>query len=130
MNSNQPNTTVYLSNLSYQRDRAGLKSLLAPFGRIKNIKIIVEPTTGQSRGMAFIEMSTAEEAKNILTQMNGRSVDGRMMKVKMATPLKATSLPKIKADAPKPRHQKDLEFKDVQLMKKARNAARKAKKPF
>lgn len=88
MNTNQPNTTVYLSNLSYQRDRAGLKSLLASFGRIQNIKIIVEPTTGQSRGMAFVEMSTAEEAQKILTQMNGRSVDGRMMKVKMATPLR------------------------------------------
>jgi cold-inducible RNA-binding protein len=121
------NTTIYLSNLSYNRDRNGIKSLLAPFARIKNIKIIMEPTTGQSRGMAFVELATAVDVKKTMDALNNRIVDGRTLKIKMATPLKETSVSK-KVDTEK--KQKDLEFRDVQLMKKARNIERRGRKPF
>lgn len=121
------NTTVYLSNLSYRRDRNGLRALLAPVARVKSIKVIVEPATQQSRGMAFVELATSEDVKKVFEAFNNRSVDGRTLKVKMATPLKATSAPK-KVDAEK--KQKDLEFKDVQLMKKARNLERRGRRPF
>jgi RNA recognition motif-containing protein len=121
------NTTIYLSNLSYKRDRNGIKSLLAPFARIKNIKIIMEPTTMQSRGMAFVELATTEDVKKAMDALNNRIVDGRTHKIKMATPLKASSVTK-KIDAEK--KQKDLEFRDVQLMKKARNVERRSRKPF
>ena len=121
------NTTIYLSNLSYKRDRNGIKSLLAPFARIKNIKIIMEPTTMQSRGMAFVELATTDDVKKAMDALNNRIVDGRTLKIKMATPLKATSVAK-KIDAEK--KQKDLEFRDVQLMKKARNVERRSRKPF
>lgn len=121
------NTTIYLSNLSYKRDRNGIKSLLAPFARIKNIKIIVEPTTQQSRGMAFVELATTDDVKKAMEALNNRIVDGRTLKIKMATPLKASSVAKkIEAE----RKQKDLDFKDVQLMKKARNLERRSRKPF
>lgn len=124
------NNTLYLSNLSYNRDRNGLKSLLAPFGRILNIKIVMEPTTQQSRGMAFVEMSSAQEAKTAMDALDQKSIDGRTLKVKYATPLKQTSISRVvKVDA-KDKKQKDLDFKDVQLMKKARNEARRARKPF
>ncbi|MFP5492192.1 MAG: RNA recognition motif domain-containing protein [Bacteriovoracia bacterium] len=121
------NTTIYLSNLSYKRDRNGIKSLLAPFARIKNIKIVMEPTTMQSRGMAFVELATTDDVKKAMDALNNRIVDGRTLKIKMATPLKATSVTK-KIEAEK--KQKDLEFRDVQLMKKARNVERRNRKPF
>lgn len=124
------NNTLYLSNLSYNRDRNGLKSLLAPFGRILNIKIVMEPTTQQSRGMAFVEMSSAQEAKTAMDALDQKIIDGRTLKVKYATPLKQTSISRVvKVDA-KDKKQKDLDFRDVQLMKKARNDARRARKPF
>ncbi|MFP5457871.1 MAG: RNA recognition motif domain-containing protein [Bacteriovoracia bacterium] len=124
------NNTLYLSNLSYNRDRNGLKSLLAPFGRILNIKIVMEPTTQQSRGMAFVEMSSAQDAKSAMDALDQKIIDGRTLKVKYATPLKQTSISRVvKVDA-KDKKQKDLDFRDVQLMKKARNDARRARKPF
>jgi len=121
------NTTIYLSNLSYKRDRNGLRALLAPIARVKSIKVIVEPSTQQSRGMAFVELATAEDVKKAFEALNNRIVDGRTLKIKMATPLKASALPK-KVDAEK--KQKDLEFKDVQLKKKARNLERRSRRPF
>lgn len=124
------NNTLYLSNLSYNRDRNGIKSLLAPFGRILNIKIVMEPTTQQSRGMAFVEMSSAQDAKSAMDALDQKIIDGRTLKVKYATPLKQTSISRVvKVDA-KDKKQKDLDFRDVQLMKKARNEARRARKPF
>jgi len=126
------NTTVYISNLSYERDRNGLRSLFARFGTIKSIKIIVEPTTNQSRGMAFVEMSNVDEAKEAIQSLDGRSLDGRTLKAKWATPLKTipTKMP-LKAPPSKNKtEEKDLNFKDRQLAKKARNDAKRNSNPF
>lgn len=42
--------------------------------------------TGRSRGFAFVEMSTPEEAAAAIEQMNGREVGGRALKVNEAKP--------------------------------------------
>ncbi len=122
-----PSNTVYISNLSYNRDRNGLKSLFSRYGTIKNIKIIMEPTTQQSRGMAFVEMSSVAEAKKAIEGLNQAMIDGRTVKANFAIPLKPSSVSKIKEVQKK---QKDLEFKEVQLMKKARNEAKRKANPF
>ena len=121
--------TVYISNLSYRRDRNGLISLFAAFGRIRNIKIVMEPTTQQSRGMAFVEMSSASEAKNAIQGLDQKQVDGRTVKVRYATPLKSTSRPRVSVEKTGGKD-KDLDFKSVQLMKKARNDQRRNERPF
>ncbi len=121
------NNTVYISNLSYERDRNGLKSMFIQFGEIKNIKIIVEPATNQSRGMAFVEMANPVQAKNAIDALDQKKIDGRTVKARFATPLKASSISKIqdKKDAKK----KDLSYVTTQMAKKARNDA-KRKDPF
>jgi RNA recognition motif-containing protein len=140
MNNTTKNSTVYISNLSYERDRNGIKSMFSKFGIIKDIKIIVEPKTNQSRGMAFVEMATVEEAKKAIEGLQGKIVDGRTVKTNWATPmkpgtedrkfypakvdLKTTKKPVKKAA------NRDLEFKDVQLAKKARNLAKKKANPL
>ena len=126
----QENTqnTVYISNLSYERDRNGIKSMFAQFGEIKNIKIVVEPATNQSRGMAFVEMSNAAQAKNAIEALDQKNFDGRTIKVKYATPLKASSVSRIneKRDEKK----KDLSFVTTQMAKKARNDAKRSPDKF
>ncbi len=130
------NSTIYVSNLSYDRDRNGLKSMFSKFGVIKNIKIIVEPRTNQSRGMAFIEMGSVDEAKTAIESLNSKVIDGRTVKVSWATPLKGEERPfypaKVKADAApkKKKVEKDLNFKEVQLAKKARNEAKRKSNPL
>jgi RNA recognition motif-containing protein len=123
-----PNATVYISNLSYNRDRNGLKSMFLPFGKIKNIKIIVEPTTNQSRGMAFVEMTSAADAKKAIEGLNETIVDGRTVKAKYATPLKSAPIKNVIMKSSKP--QKDLDFKEIQLKKKARNEAKRNSNPL
>jgi RNA recognition motif-containing protein len=125
---NKPSSTVYISNLSYERDRNGLRSLFKRFGTIKQIKIIVEPKTNQSRGMAFVEMGSVEEATTAINELNGKIIDGRTAKANFAIPQKPESQSKSK-EAPK-KKEKDLDFKSVQLAKKARNDARRNSNPL
>lgn len=133
MNTNN-NTTVYISNLSYNRDRNGLKSMFSPFGSIKNIKIVVEPSTNQSRGMAFVEMATAAEAKEAIAALNQKIIDGRTVKASWAIPMKKTSAPRASLEkdskAPKKKIEKDLDYASIQLAKKARNDAKRKSNPF
>ncbi len=122
---NKPSTTVYISNLSYERDRNGIKALVSKFGVIKAIKIIVEPTSGQPRGMAFVEMGSIEEATKAIEGLSGKIVDGRTVKANFAIPQKEEK----KFYAPKV-VEKDLNFKAVQLAKKKRNEERRSANPL
>lgn len=126
--NNPKNTTVYLSNLSYSRDRNGLRSLASPFGKIKEIKIIVDPETNKSKGMAFIEMERVEDAQRMIKELNGTTLDQRTLKANWAIP---QIKPVVKEDDKKNTKQnKDLKYKDIQLAKKARNDAKRKSNPF
>lgn len=128
---NKPSNTVYISNLSYERDRNGLRSLFSRFGKINSIKIIVEPATNQSRGMAFVEMSSIEEATAAIAGLNQQEIDGRMVKANYAIPMKEESKSKkINKDAVPKKKEKDLDYVSIQLAKKARNDAKRKKRPF
>lgn len=129
-NTSTTNTTIYLSNLSYTRDRNGLKSLLSPFGKIKDIKIIVEPKTNQSRGMAFVEMDKRVDAENIISELDGTIIDRRTLKVNWAIPQKKFASEEDDFKSSPKNKNKDLTFKDVQLAKKARNEAKRKSNPF
>ncbi len=119
-------TTVYISNLSYERDRNGLKSMFSRFGIIKNIKIVVEPSTNQSRGMAFVEMATVEQASKAIEALNQKTFDGRTVKANWAIPQR--NAPPTKEA--KKKIEKDLEFKSVQIAKKAKNEAKRKSNPL
>lgn len=125
----KPSNTVYISNLSYERDRNGLRSMFAPFGQILNIKIIVEPSTNQSRGMAFVEMATIAEAQAAIDGLDQKVYDGRTVKAKFATPLKKSSVSKVKAPEKK-KAEKDLTYVKAQLAKKARNEQKRPENKF
>lgn len=130
----KPSNTVYISNLSYERDRNGIRSMFDRFGDILNIKIVVEPSTNQSRGMAFVEMKTIGQATKAIEALHGKVFDGRTVKAKYATPLKASSVAKAKKagdeKAERKKVEKDLSFKATQLAKKARNDKKRKSNPF
>lgn len=127
---NKPSSTVYINNLSYERDRNGIKSMFAPFGKILNIKIVVEPSTNQSRGMAFVEMSSLLDAKKAIEGLDQKIFDGRTVKARYATPLKSSSVSRTETKTTKKPVEKDLAYKDIQLAKKARNEKKRSQNPF
>jgi RNA recognition motif-containing protein len=76
---------IYVSNLAFQVKDQELKTLFAAYGEVESANIIVDRTTGQSRGFAFVEMSDSagEEA---IKALDGTSLEGRSISVSLARP--------------------------------------------
>ena len=79
-------TKLYVGNLAFQTTSEDLQELFAQAGKVESASVVEDRMTGRSRGFAFVEMSTAEEAAAAIEQMNGREVGGRALKVNEAKP--------------------------------------------
>src|SRR5918992_3421470 len=77
---------LYVGNLAFQTTSQDLQELFAQAGTVESAQIIEDRDTGQSKGFAFVEMSTKEEAAAAIDQFNGKEVGGRMLKVNEARP--------------------------------------------
>jgi RNA recognition motif-containing protein len=77
---------LYVGNLSYDTTEDTLRTLFAEQGEVESVNLITDRYTGRSRGFAFVEMATEEEAQKAIGELNGRQVDGRDLKVDEAKP--------------------------------------------
>ncbi len=85
-NASSPDTLkakLFIGNLSYQAKEIDLKNLFEKYGCIIGISIIINRRNGQPKGFAFVEMSSADEAKKALA-LNGTTVHGRSISVSAA----------------------------------------------
>lgn len=76
---------LYVGNLSKQVTDAQLNDLAVPFGTIVSANVATE-RGGDSKGFGFIEYSTAAEAQAAIAGLNGRDVNGQMLKVNESKP--------------------------------------------
>ena len=60
--------------------------MFGEFGTVQSTNIIEDRETGRSRGFAFVEMSSKEEAQNAIAAFNGKEIDGRSLTVNEAKP--------------------------------------------
>jgi len=75
---------LYVGNLSYSTTQEALENLFSQAGKVESVKIITDRSTGQSRGFAFVEMSSQREADQALQRLNGQVLDGRNILVNAA----------------------------------------------
>jgi len=55
-------------------------------GTVESASVVEDRDTGRSRGFAFVEMSSNEEATAAIEQFNGKEIGGRTLKVNEAKP--------------------------------------------
>jgi len=77
---------LYVGNLAFHTTSQELQDLFGQVGTVESAQIIEDRDTGQSKGFAFVEMSSDEEAASAIDQFNGKEVGGRMLKVNEARP--------------------------------------------
>ena len=80
---------LYVGNLSYTTTEADLETLFAKAGQVASVALIKDRDTGNSKGFAFVEMSTQVEAQKAITMFNGFNLDNRELKVNPAKPREA-----------------------------------------
>jgi len=76
---------LYFGNLSWEMDGSRLEELCASLGQVTTARIIMDRTSGLSRGFGFVTMGSEEEAQAVISELNGAEQDGRTLTVNVAT---------------------------------------------
>ncbi len=77
---------LFVGNLPYSATSAQLTELFSQAGKIASLNLITDRFSGQSKGFAFVEMATDEEANEAIKKFNGYEIDDRKMVVNEARP--------------------------------------------
>ena len=77
---------LYVGNLPYSATEQSLREAFSASGTVDSVSVITDRDTGQSKGFAFVEMATDQEAQAATQAMNGQTLDGRQIKVNEAKP--------------------------------------------
>jgi cold-inducible RNA-binding protein len=77
---------LYVGNLSFETTENDLQDLFEQHGKVAEVALMMDRTTGRSRGFAFVTMNDATEASAALAALNGKEVGGRTLTVNEARP--------------------------------------------
>ena len=77
-------TTLYVSNLPLSATEELLAGKFGKFGAVVSVKLARDALIGASRRGAFVEMRTADDAKQAINGLNLADYDGRLMSVHWA----------------------------------------------
>ena len=77
---------LYVGNLSYSSTEDSLEALFAQAGTVVKCELMLDKFTSRSRGFAFVEMGTHEEAEKAVEMFNEQDLDGRNLRVNIARP--------------------------------------------
>lgn len=77
---------LYVGGISFQAREDELKEIFSGFGEVESVKIITDPSTGQSKGFGFVEMASKEDAKKAIDALNGTTFMNRTIIVNEARP--------------------------------------------
>jgi cold-inducible RNA-binding protein len=80
-------TKLFVGNLSFNTSEGDVLDLFKQAGNVSSCELIMDKFTNKSRGFAFVEMGTQEEAtKAAIADFNGKELDGRALTVNEAKP--------------------------------------------
>jgi RNA recognition motif-containing protein len=77
---------IYVGNLSYDTGENDLRTAFEKFGSVDSVKIIMDKFTNRSKGFGFVEMKTDDEGKAAISELDGKELHGRELKVNTARP--------------------------------------------
>ncbi|XP_078397516.1 uncharacterized protein LOC144680423 [Cetorhinus maximus] len=82
----KPNTMseegkLFVGGLNFETDEQSLEEVFSKYGQISEVRVIKDRDTMTSRGFGFITFENPEDARDALQAMNGKSIDGRQIRV-------------------------------------------------
>jgi RNA recognition motif-containing protein len=82
MNQNR----LFVGNLSYQTMENDLQEYFSQAGVVVSVNLMLDKMTGKSRGFAFVEFATPDEANKAVEQFHNKEFQGRALTVNVARP--------------------------------------------
>ena len=77
---------IYVGNLPYGMRDDELLNLFSEFGNVKSANVIMDRSSGKSKGFGFVEMDDGDDAEKAIESLNGREISGRELRVNEARP--------------------------------------------
>ena len=75
---------IYISNLGGQVTDESLGATFATHGKVGSSQVVLDDSTGFSKGFAFIDMPNEKEAALAISKMNGTIINGQAIEVRDA----------------------------------------------
>ena len=77
-------TKLFVGNLSYNTTENDIHEAFSAHGTVVEANLMMDRMTGRSRGFAFVTMGTPDEAAKAIQGMDGKTLDGRPLRVNEA----------------------------------------------
>ena len=77
---------LYVGNLSFDTTENDLQDLFSQYGTVNDAALMMDRSTGRSRGFAFVTMSNAPEGEAAIAATDGNQFQGRALTVNEARP--------------------------------------------
>lgn len=75
---------IYVGNLSKETTSEQLRESFESYGELDSLDIVADKETGVSKGFAFVEMPSDENAKKAIVGLHGAELGGNALKVSEA----------------------------------------------
>ncbi|KAI3518857.1 hypothetical protein L1887_07700 [Cichorium endivia] len=93
---------IMVRNLSYATSESCLKEQFSNFGQIAEVKLVKDETTKKFKGYAFVQYTNQNDAMNALETMDEKYLDGRVIFVELAKPVRDRQSGYPKTSGPPP----------------------------
>ena len=77
---------LFVGNLSYQTMENDLQEYFSQAGVVSSVNLMLDKFTGKSRGFAFVEFGSSEEANKAVEMFHNKEFQGRQLTVNIARP--------------------------------------------
>ncbi|XVF00468.1 hypothetical protein REPUB_Repub04eG0003800 [Reevesia pubescens] len=99
---------IFVRNLPYSTKESSLQKEFANFGQIAEVKLVKDEFTKRSKGYAFVQYTSQDDALLAIENMDQQVFDGRLIYVEIAKPGKERFRGHPKTSGP-PRTKQDLQ---------------------
>ena len=77
---------IFVAKLNFDTNESELQRAFEAYGEVDSVKIIMDKFTDRSKGFGFVEMPNDADAQNAISTLNDSDLDGRNLRVNVATP--------------------------------------------
>ena len=80
---------VYVGNLPFKVGNVQLKELFSKYGEVTEAVVISDKYSGRSKGFGFVTFENDADADKAVSEMDGKEMEGRALKVNEARPMES-----------------------------------------